>query len=86
MGGDSKPLRWYPRPDLLMLIREKARRVKNSAGCARQWLNQPCAYLDGRVPIELCADAVSVLKLKEYMSRHARNPMYDPRPSSRNAL
>lgn len=67
-----KPISWYPRPDLLAPIFEEAKRVKGSAGAARRWLNQPCAHLGGRIPIEMCVDETSVLELRAYMDGYAR--------------
>jgi 6-hydroxy-3-succinoylpyridine 3-monooxygenase len=55
-GMIHKPISWYPRPDLLAPIFEEAKRVKGSAGAARRWLNEPCAHLSGRLPIEMCSD------------------------------
>lgn len=67
-----KPLTWYPRPDLLTPIYEEAKRVKHSAGAARKWLNQPCAYLGGRIPIEMCAADASAQELRAYMDVYAK--------------
>jgi 6-hydroxy-3-succinoylpyridine 3-monooxygenase len=66
-----KPTSWYPRPDLLIPIYEEARRVTGSEGAARKWLNQPCAYLAGRVPIEMCEAAEPAAELRAYMDRYA---------------
>ncbi len=71
-GVIHKPISWYPRADLLGPIFEEARRVKGSAGAARQWLNRPCEHLGGRIPIDMCADDAPALELKDYMSRYAR--------------
>lgn len=67
-----KPLSRYPRPDLLIPIYEEARRVKGSHGAARKWLNQPCAYLGGRIPIEMCESPEDAAKLRAYMEEYAR--------------
>jgi 6-hydroxy-3-succinoylpyridine 3-monooxygenase len=66
-----KPLTWYSRPDLLTPIYEEAKRVKRSAGAARKWLNQPCAHLGGRIPIEMCSADESAQELRAYMDRYA---------------
>lgn len=66
-----KPITWYPRPDLLKPIFEEAKRVKRSAGAARKWLNQPCAHLGGRVPMEMCSEDASAAELKAYMDKYA---------------
>jgi 6-hydroxy-3-succinoylpyridine 3-monooxygenase len=71
-GVVHKPLSWYPRPDLLIPIFEEARRVKRSEGAARKWLNQPCAHLDGRVPITMCESSDQATELREYMDQYAR--------------
>ncbi|MFC4311673.1 antitoxin Xre/MbcA/ParS toxin-binding domain-containing protein [Steroidobacter flavus] len=71
-GMIHKPIGWCPRPDLLAPVFEEAKRVKGSAGAARRWLNQPCTHLGGRIPIEMCADDVSVLALQSYMRRYAK--------------
>ncbi len=67
-----KPLSWYPRPDLLTPIFEEAKRVRGSAGAARKWLNQPCAHLDGRVPILMCDSQETAAELRAYMDGYAR--------------
>jgi 6-hydroxy-3-succinoylpyridine 3-monooxygenase len=67
-----KPITWYPRPDLLMPIYEEAKRVKRSAGAARRWLNQPCAHLGGRIPIDMCSADELAQELKAYMDRYAK--------------
>ena len=67
-----KPITWYPRPDLLMPIYEEAKRVKRSAGAARRWLNQPCAHLGHRIPIEMCSEDKSARELKAYMDGYAK--------------
>jgi len=69
-----KPLSWYPRPDLLMPIYEEAKRVKGSNGAARKWLNQPCAHLDGRIPIDMCAADETAREVRDYMDRYTRRP------------
>jgi 6-hydroxy-3-succinoylpyridine 3-monooxygenase len=71
-GVIHKPITWYPRPDLLMPIYEEAKRVKRSAGAARKWLNQPCAHLGGRIPIEMCCEDGSAKELEAYMESYAR--------------
>jgi 6-hydroxy-3-succinoylpyridine 3-monooxygenase len=71
-GVIHKPITWYPRPDLLTPIYEEAKRVKRSAGAARKWLNQPCAHLGARVPIEMCSEDGSAQELKAYMESYAR--------------
>jgi len=67
-----KPLSWYPRPDLLVPIFEEAKRVRGSAGAARKWLNQPCAHLDGRIPILMCEHEDTAQELRNYMERYAQ--------------
>ena len=67
-----KPFSWYPRPDLLIPIFEEAKRVRGSAGAARKWLNQPCAYLGGRIPIVMCEQDDTAGELQSYMARYAR--------------
>jgi 6-hydroxy-3-succinoylpyridine 3-monooxygenase len=67
-----KPLSWYPRPDLLLPIYEEAKRVKRSEGAARKWLNQPCAHLDGRIPITMCESNDQAAELRNYMDQYAR--------------
>ena len=71
-GVIHKPITWYPRPDLLMPIFEEAKRVKRSVGAARKWLNQPCAHLDDRIPIDMCAEDESSQELRAYMERYAK--------------
>lgn len=71
-GAVHKPLSWYPRPDLLIPIYEEAKRVKRSDGAARKWLNQPCAHLDGRIPITMCESGDQAAELRRYMDRYAR--------------
>jgi 6-hydroxy-3-succinoylpyridine 3-monooxygenase len=70
-GAVHKPLSWYPRPDLLLPVYEEAKRVKGSNGAARKWLNQPCEYLQDRVPIEMCASTEAVEELLAYMKKYA---------------
>lgn len=67
-----KPITWYPRPDLLAPIYEEAKRVKRSVGAARKWLNQPCAHLGDRIPIDMCSEDASATELREYMDRYAK--------------
>jgi 6-hydroxy-3-succinoylpyridine 3-monooxygenase len=71
-GAVHKPLSWYSRPDLLVPIFEEAKRVKRSEGAARKWLNQPCAHLDDRVPIEMCDSDSQAAELRNYMHQYAR--------------
>lgn len=71
-GAVHKPLSWYPRPDLLIPIYEEARRVKRSDGATRKWLNQPCAHLNGRVPITMCESGDQAAELRDYMDRYAK--------------
>lgn len=71
-GVIHKPITWYPRPDLLTPIYEEAKRVKRSAGAARKWLNQPCAHLGDRRPIDMCSEDDSAKELKTYMDRYAK--------------
>jgi len=66
-----KPLSWYARPDLLIPIFEEAKRVRGSSGGARKWLNQPCAHLDGRIPITMCEQDDTARVLRSYMDRYA---------------
>jgi 6-hydroxy-3-succinoylpyridine 3-monooxygenase len=66
-----KPLSWYPRPDLLTPIFEEAKRVKRSVGAARKWLNQPCSYLNGRIPIDMCSTDKTAQELRNYMDQYA---------------
>jgi 6-hydroxy-3-succinoylpyridine 3-monooxygenase len=68
-----KPLSWYPRPDLLIPIFVEAKRVRGSASTARKWLNQPCAHLGGRIPIEMCAYEETARELRRYMERYAQD-------------
>jgi 6-hydroxy-3-succinoylpyridine 3-monooxygenase len=68
-----KPLSWYPRPDLLEPIFEEAKRVRRSAGAARKWLNQPCAHLDHRVPIDMCSAEETAKELRDYMDGYAKD-------------
>ena len=68
-----KPLSWYARPDLLIPVFEEAKRVRGSAGAARKWLNQPCAFLGGRIPIAMCEQEDSAVELRNYMERYARD-------------
>ena len=67
-----KPWSWYPRPDLLIPIYEEARRVRRSEGAARKWLNQPCAYLGGRIPIMMCESTEEAGELRRYMDQYAQ--------------
>ena len=53
-------------------IYEEAKRVKRSGGAARKWLNQPCAHLGGRVPIEMCSEDESAQELRAYMDSYAK--------------
>ena len=68
-----KPLSWYARPDILIPVFEEAKRVRGSAGAARKWLNQPCAFLGGRIPIAMCEQEDSAVELRNYMERYARD-------------
>ena len=68
-----KPFSWYPRPDLLVPIFQDARKIRGSAGAARKWLNQPCAYLGGRIPITMCEQEDTARELRSYMERYAED-------------
>jgi 6-hydroxy-3-succinoylpyridine 3-monooxygenase len=68
-----KPASWYSRPDLLLPILSEARRVKKSEGAAWKWLNQPCAHLDDRVPIDMVGNDDDAAVLRTYMDRYARD-------------
>jgi 6-hydroxy-3-succinoylpyridine 3-monooxygenase len=70
-GAVHKPLSWYPCPGLLIPAYDEAKRFKGSNGAARRWLNEPCAQLGNRVPIEMCRSQESAQELLEYMSRYA---------------
>jgi uncharacterized protein (DUF2384 family) len=56
-----------------MPIYEEAKRVKRSAGAARKWLNQPCAHLGNRVPIDMCSELETSQELRAYMDRYAKD-------------
>jgi 6-hydroxy-3-succinoylpyridine 3-monooxygenase len=70
-GAVHKPLSWYPCPDLLIPIYEEAKRVRGSGGAARRWLNEPCARLDNRVPIDMCTSQESAQELFDYVRKYA---------------
>lgn len=55
-----------------ILLAEEAKRVRRSEGAARKWLNQPCAHLDGRVPMAMCESDDQAAELRDYMDRYAR--------------
>jgi len=70
-GAVHKPLSWYPCPHLLIPVYEEAKRVRGSNGAARKWLNEPCAYLGNRVPIEMCTSEESARELVDYMRKYS---------------
>jgi 6-hydroxy-3-succinoylpyridine 3-monooxygenase len=68
-----KPISWYSRPDLLVPILVEARRVRKSKGAAWKWLNQPCAHLNDRVPVDMVDNDDDAAVLRAYMDRYARD-------------
>lgn len=70
-GAVHKPLSWYPRPELLVPIFDRAKRFRGSSGAARRWLNEPCKQLGDRIPIEMCSSEESARELMDYLNRYA---------------
>ncbi len=68
-----KPISWYSRPDLLIPILIEARRIRKSNGAAWKWLNQPCAHLGGRVPVDMVDEDSEAAELRAYMDRYAKD-------------
>lgn len=66
-----KPLTWYPRPDLLEPIFEEAKRVRRSTGAAWKWLNQPCAHLGNKCPIDMASNEAEVAEVQAYQEKYA---------------
>lgn len=63
----TKPVSWYPRPDLLEPALEAATRVLGAKNKAFKWLSKPNERLDGLVPLDLLSTDCGAERVMSYI-------------------